>query len=441
MPETLEAPDDAQMQKPEKYSVQCLRQIHEDMQIILHEYDEMLQLCDHPQIGKYIENIIMRSVSDLEKLEDLMEKFHPGITLGEEVLEEEDPALQDAEVSPDDIVDSEATLEQEGDTDSVPADSRLENLPSEEEALEGMKRGLKTLDPKKMKSLRQKHKGMCAKCGQAQCKCYDGKSFEEQKKRGIEDAVGEGNDDLVAPEPDSISNYFGDFEPQVREAHDFLGELSNTTAFDDHSRQKSFHYHKVLESIVGAQSKKKEKGLPAGVKGGDKDPRPTPYQMQTENSHVDPTPHNRAAEQKPHSQPVYEIEPPRQTYRYGDKDMSDPSMGTQSNSSGSYTPDASAGFVNNPMTPGVKELAPHHKACHEASAYLGKMSRERAYGEPHRQEAKYHFDSLYPFLQSIDEANINTGGTGQKSLLDSLDAQLYELKALDKRLDSLLSLA
>lgn len=397
MPETLEAPDDAQMQKPEKYSVQCLRQIHEDMQIILHEYDEMLQLCDHPQIGKYIENIIMRSVSDLEKLEDLMEKYHPGITLGEEVLEEEDPALQDAEVSPDDIVDSEATLEQEGDTDSVPADSRLENLPSEEEALEGMKRGLKTLDPKKMKSLRQKHKGMCAKCGQAQCKCYDGKSFEEQKKRGVEDAVGEGNDDLVAPEPDSISNYFGDLEPQVREAHDFLGELSNTTAFDDHSRQKSFHYHKVLESIVGAQSKKKgTKGLPAGVKEED--------DVQT-------------------------------------KDMSDPSMGTQSNSSGSYTPDASAGFVNNPMTPGVKELAPHHKACQEASAYLGKMSRERAYGEPHRQEAKYHFDSLYPFLQSIDEANINTGGTGQKSLLDSLDAQLYELKALDKRLDSLLSLA
>lgn len=504
MPDTLQNPEetDTQLGKPEKYSVQCLRQIYEDLQILLHEYDEMLQLCDHPQIGKYIETLLQRHVTDLEKLEDLIEKHHPGVKLSEDVLDEEDPALVDDEISPDAIVDAEADLEEQGDTDSVPADSRLERLPDEDEVVEGMKRGLKTLDPKKTKSLIQKHKGLCKSCGKAQCKCYSSKSFEDQEKQAVENAEGEGNDDMLAPEPDSIQNYFEDAEfPQVSEAHAFLTELSGASAFDETHRQKSFHYHKVLDSIIGAQAKRGgKKNLPAGLKGAGKtklevDVHDTDQGIQKHKQREqrlveqearegianverarsgeglegynaqlaklrDKVVHgsevsndrNMAAERRLTPQEYRESvrewdQLPKearehaeylegQAARHRQKDMSNPSGGVQANSSGSYTPDAAAGFTNNPMEPGQKTLPPQYKACQDAGEYLGRMSRERAFGLRHREEAKQHAESLNPFLQSIDEANINTG---QKSLLDVWNEQLREIEALDKRLDSLIT--
>lgn len=477
MPDTLQNPEetDTQLGKPEKYSVQCLRQIYEDLQILLHEYDEMLQLCDHPQIGKYIETLLQRHVTDLEKLEDLIEKHHPGVKLSEDVLDEEDPALVDDEISPDAIVDAEADLEEQGDTDSVPADSRLERLPDEDEVVEGMKRGLKTLDPKKTKSLIQKHKGLCKSCGKAQCKCYNSKSFEDQEKQAVENAEGEGNDDMLAPEPDSIQNYFEDAEfPQVSEAHAFLTELSGASAFDETHRQKSFHYHKVLDSIIGAQAKRGgKKNLPAGLKGNDDLARKAraieakrgkldgmPHYSETGaersalrgeiladeeelmNEHGDDPAFRATADRLTSGYPDYMKGEENDPTYYGrvkpkkKKDMSNPSGGVQANSSGSYTPDAAAGFTNNPMEPGQKTLPPQYKACQDAGEYLGRMSRERAFGLRHREEAKQHAESLNPFLQSIDEANINTG---QKSLLDVWNEQLREIEALDKRLDSLIT--
>lgn len=519
MPDTLQNPEetDTQLGKPEKYSVQCLRQIYEDLQILLHEYDEMLQLCDHPQIGKYIETLLQRHVTDLEKLEDLIEKHHPGVKLSDDVLEDEDPALEDTdpalvddEVSPDAIVDAEADLEEQGDTDSVPADSRLERLPDEDEVVEGMKRGLKTLDPKKTKSLLQKHKGLCKSCGKAECKCYPSKSFEDQERQAVENAEGEGNDDMLAPEPDSLSNYFEDAEfPQVSEAHAFLTELSGASAFDEGHRMKSFHYHKVLDSIIGAQAKRGgKKNLPAGLKGAGKTkldiadhttPDPEAHRQEQEQRAArqsaerakhdiregesyedgdyihhqnvdelrDRVVHGTSVHKLPKKKPAgtyqYDVSQPtpisqrnyRDSVREWDnlsqedraaaerrdsearkKDMANPSGSVQANSSGSYTPDASAGFTNNPMEPGQKTLPPQYKACQDAGEYLGRMSRERAFGLRHREEAKQHAESLNPFLQSIDEANINTG---QKSLLDVWNEQLREIEALDKRLDSLIT--
>lgn len=124
--------NDAEGDTEEKYSAQVLRHMHENALILLEEYDSFTEQLEHEEISGHLHEKLEDLVSEIETLEEMMEKHHP----------ESEPL-------------GEGTKDMEGDEEETPveADSEEEEVPTPDEALEGM--DTKDLQNKYIKALRK----------------------------------------------------------------------------------------------------------------------------------------------------------------------------------------------------------------------------------------------------------------------------------------------
>jgi hypothetical protein len=138
----------------------------------------------------------------------------------------------------------------EADTDAVPATDTPKDVPSPDEAVEGMK-----VDPaQKKKEIKNKSekslpdaKSKCMACGKEGCEC-DKKAMPKGAKCSVGCSEGK---DMESPT-------LFDYELQsAKDAHTFLKQLSNTRDFGDEHRMKSYHFFKTLQSIASFRPKKK----------------------------------------------------------------------------------------------------------------------------------------------------------------------------------------
>jgi hypothetical protein len=74
-------PEPPQVEPTEKYSAQVLRRLHNDAQILMSEYDEMLGPLEHDGIREHVMAKLQKLTSELEAIEGLVRQHHPEITL------------------------------------------------------------------------------------------------------------------------------------------------------------------------------------------------------------------------------------------------------------------------------------------------------------------------------------------------------------------------
>ncbi len=177
---SLEQNQNAQTQEidmNEPYGAQFLRQLHDDHSVLMRHYDSLLgPLEPDSAIRKYAVGKLSNVEKDLQEMEKLFSGHYkdiPGLGGEDEEDEEENPVEEAGgetkDLTEDELQDVEGDLEnvgeelegESGDTeeDAVPdeaaiegdGDSREDEVPEPEEAVEGMK-------TKSMKSLRKKYR-------------------------------------------------------------------------------------------------------------------------------------------------------------------------------------------------------------------------------------------------------------------------------------------
>lgn len=427
VPEEMHVDDDVPEQEnipAEKLSAQFLRRAHQDLRLLMQDYDGVLGLVEHEPIAKWGTGVLEGMEGHLSEIEGLFGEHHPDLPPldgGEKDLDTSETKGGDVEESP------------EGeDTDSVPADSSEdedEEKPEPEEAVEGM--GIKMLSPAKEKQLRNKYKkcmkepnvglpgpcpgkdddkkpgkpkpkfkpkenpketvgkkSMCKDCGKPNCSCgkknFDGEDTEEETKEGgHENPHGEEKTEGDDPKGESQGGDLQDHEKSmVKEAHGFLKELGTTNSFGEEHRMKSYHYHKCMEGIASVVNQ-------AGTKDAS-----------------------------------------------GMEQAGTEQVGMEENN-----------------------LHPHRKACKDASGFFQRLSQEKAFGEPHRQEAMALHKAMEEMAgDSPDEdatgpnpgvdAEMANGNTDEKNKDDHEELDYHkhliqrdkQLEELNKRISSLVSL-
>ncbi len=235
----------------EMWGSQVARAIHKDHMALLQDYDEMLKPLENAKMRKYMEKLLV----NLEKVLSEIEELHGG-----------------------EYPDYEPIAGQK-DEDSVEADSQEEELPSEDEAVEGMEH--KQLKDKRLKDLRNKYKtkdddkwrncgrysrckprgakGVCPECGQENCTCKDQVVDEEDQPGDEEHQEKPGKEtDSAAPE----GHEPGDEEREqmqehekgyLKGAHGFLTNVLGSKEWTDQHRMDAYHFHKTLLGISGGE--------------------------------------------------------------------------------------------------------------------------------------------------------------------------------------------
>jgi hypothetical protein len=70
-----------QVEKTEQYSLQVLRRLHADANILMEEYHDMMGPLEHDGIAQHIQGKLEKLVSEIEQLEALARQHHPGAVL------------------------------------------------------------------------------------------------------------------------------------------------------------------------------------------------------------------------------------------------------------------------------------------------------------------------------------------------------------------------
>lgn len=201
---------------PEPYGAQVARRLHEDASILMKDYDEMMGLLDHEGLKGHLQKTLEGIENNMTTLEDMFSESYPHLkALGDEDDEnfetkeiddmddefvgkdiDEDMPMDD-DLPDDDIpMEDDGTLEglDEGDDEgidsdvAIPADSLDEDadIPDPDEVVEGM--ATKRLKTRK-KNLKSKKKSMNVKgkyliaYRQKGVKSWKKKSFEDESDR------------------------------------------------------------------------------------------------------------------------------------------------------------------------------------------------------------------------------------------------------------------
>ena len=355
----------------EKYSAQVLRAMHEDFSKILQDYDEMRQMLEHEGIDAHLEKALTSIAEHLEATEELFSEVHADLEplgggAGEKDLDEGES-------------ESDVAVDPEGDDDGAVPDASDDNVePSPDEVIEGMETGedeeldregksmkvkhRKALDEdedeKNEKQLRRikamrRHMKSCG-CGKENCdceKCMKARKSWHAKIKAmpgeIDGEEGVNADDESWGEKKPSKGLQSHEKAFVKDAHGFLGEVSEAQTFDDEGRNKAYHYHKTLEGIG-----------------------------QIEDSADD---------------------------AMGDPTM--PAAGKAYDDADNMPPDALAQQPGGEVEAGTKS---HRKMCKGASEYFGRLSKTRDFGDAHREEAKYWHSNLEPVAKEDEEMEPET---------------------------------
>ncbi len=411
----------------EKYSIQVLRRLHQDAMLLLEQYDEIMELLEHNEIGGYLQNKLQSLASELDEIEGLLGTHHPeaspldGMDTGEDegmeglhdegldepVIEDESmEGMEDEDMGEegmeggedemggegmDDEVDLEDQVEQTNETvpedlqDPMEASSEEEELPTPEEAIEGMRE--KSLQLRLTKALRQLYgksaKG-CGECGNMPCTC---KAFHkdlnpdgEEMHKGLDEENDGAEVEISVTTPDSNQvdrnlRRFDDHEHKtVSEARDLLKKLSDTYEFTEKERAHCLHHGLNTKDVGwdgGDTVLERAKNLVAGLHVG-KDPSWAEFKKA--------------------------------------KDLGGGDAATE------------VDLVEDSGSP-EKSYASHRRAIHDASRFLNSLAEERAFGEPHRKQSLLHYLALDeacramdPMLDQAEEAQVNHPDSNEQAM-------------------------
>jgi hypothetical protein len=363
-------------QGQEKYSAQVLRRMHEDASILLEEYDEMRGPLEHPHVDKYLQRKLEGIVSDIEEIEMMWSKHHPDNgPLG--------PSMDDVP-------------EEMGDNGTMPSDSREEELPTPDEAVEGM-----NAPPRQMKSLK---KSLCPNCNGSPCQC------EGMTKKDTELSLG--------------SNPLQDHEkPHVHEAHGFLTELGTAGIFDDESRKKSYHYHKMLGHIGWPKTGFKkdmsaDDPMPEGSSMGEVGTMRLNGNIGKKSEEI-----HGARIKKPVMLPGQKPEDPYDKDKEDKKALAYKAYGDDDYHKGyrwhKDVEEKSGDLLHDDSNASFEEqIHPHRQACRDASMFFKLLSDELAYGDPHREEAMRHAEGLRPIILDQEDPNQDEEVLAEDEVLD-----------------------
>lgn len=146
----------------EPFGAQCLRRIHEDLRILMQDYDEMMGPLEHEGVKGHLQKTLEGIEQSLTEVESLWEKHYAELPplegAGEEGEEGEEEPEEEAEAEPEeDVEDKDVDSES---TAPVGADSAEMEEPTPDEAYEASQeddRDFKALSGRKLKEVRGKY--------------------------------------------------------------------------------------------------------------------------------------------------------------------------------------------------------------------------------------------------------------------------------------------
>lgn len=410
----------------EPYSAQVLRRLHEDATTLLDEYDQMGGPLEHDEIKKHLADVCKQLVQMIEKHEGHWEKHHPdlpklpgmedggkglddeeGLEEGEDRLDSdlEDDGLEGDPMEADSAPPERATVDEaeEGSgKDAKPRREKEEKKESKKEDKEDKDKDKKKDKEKKEKAFREKRFKAAIVWGKKYLSGMNVKQMardiafgtasdlvlgsykkwlDTQKAKGIcpecgkdpcvcgkkdfEEMRGEDDTEEVT-EGDKLAPHE---KEKLKEAHDFLSEIMESHDFTDDHRMKAFHFHKALAPMG---STKESGGKDYGFEDG--------------------------------HEPGVEAD-----HQEGKKDGDFPEVDKQ---------EGAAEVHEDGKGPRMRE------AIAAASDFLLTISKERAYGEPHRQQARTHHEALKPFVEmdALDEHSEVNEPSSNKQDMDAIGA-------------------
>lgn len=240
----------------EPLGAQVLRRIHEDHSILLQEYDELINILEQEGVKSHLMTILQALAETLEATETIFQSTYahlPGMNgeIQEQSMPTEQP-MDGVEDENSEAVDEE--VESGMETPDTEADSSEEELPTPEEAIEGMKkpnpnRNKKELPVYATKELRSKYLKKCH-CKKVPCICNE-KTKDISVEEKSTDSIKEGTkSDLPEKKKKNVEFSLQNYEKSsVIGARGFLNELSGSTDWGDEQRMKSYYWHKTLDGI------------------------------------------------------------------------------------------------------------------------------------------------------------------------------------------------
>lgn len=377
----------------EKYSAQAARRVYEDLRVLMADYDRMAGPLENDDFSAYFQETLELVEDRMSTLETLWGKHHgdlPG--LDGAPTKSEDGGGEDLDV--DEMAEDDKDIDDDS-TNAVPVDSvddEPEDDTTDEESAEVMmNKMLKNLDKTREK---YKKKAMCKDCGKAGCKC---KALP--KKKGLEKEE-EGHKALTEDEVQDIKE---DIDVQSEDTEDNPAPHPEMNSDDkglkDHEVPKAQEAHQYLKEL-----------------------------SETRN---------------------YDDEMRMKSYHFhksldamgglGEEESADPMM-HKSNDMPAMED------AIDPTSTGMK-LHPHRKMCKDVGGFFRRISFEKAFGDPHRQEALVHHKNMDEMLGSYckqEEPPVDPEGevpqeadTPEVAVGDVQEKKLNQLESLLTRLETL----
>lgn len=406
----------------EKLSAQFLRRAHQDHRLLLQDYDSIINLMEHEPISKWAMKRMEGIEGTLSEIEDLFAEHHKDL-----------PPLEGVENMGGEDKDLETPETEEEDTDPVPTDSKPKEEVPEEEAVEGM--GIKSLTPEEEKTLRNKYKKGAAKC------------MKEPNVGEPGPCPGEAPNAKPKPKPQPM-------KPKDKDPRQTVGKKCMDCGKPDCSCGKKEMTEDEVPEEAEARAESKET---------------VDAEERMEEAQADPV---AAREGKLKS---HELSMVKEAHGFLGE------LGTTNNFGDEHRMksyhyhkcmEGIASVVNRAgtkSTPGSPEWAaeeaaePEHqdrKMCKAASDFFLRMSREKAFGDPHRQEAmalQKAMDGMANADPSVDDEMaagneaVDDAGTEEAGAMDekgtddheemdyhkSLEERGRRLEELTKRLSTL----
>lgn len=238
-----EGPAGESPEEVEKYSAQVIRRMHQDAQILLEEYEDMREHLEHPEVDGHVQKKLESLVDELEQLETMFTTHHPEASplegMGGGMGGEPEMGGAGAEEATPEPSDAQAGNE------VMEADSADEDLPTPDEAVEGM--GVKALRGQYIKALRSYYKRMPGEDAGKASATKDKKSKKSFPEMQTETQAAE----VTTPQQRGLTaaKLAEHEKAHVKDAHGFLKGISTASALESGHKMEAYHFAKVLEPI------------------------------------------------------------------------------------------------------------------------------------------------------------------------------------------------
>ncbi len=273
----------------------------------------------------------------------------------------------------------------------------------------------------KVKKLNGKvrRKSICPECGKDPCICNKKNLRRRVKADDPESKEKEADEDVEVTEPEENETESQEMklEPhekeQVDSAKEYLGEVAQTKDFTDAHRMHAFHHHMNLGQIG---SKSATGGAIGGAIGGLGGPISGAIgggiggSMSMDDEDMEG---KTIKPYKPYSRKDF----PEMDRVIQEAEVPEPS--------------------SNPQDVPQDEMHPHIQAIMGAHDFLGRLSQEKAFGDPHRHEAAYHYKALDEVsqMQGADEqVDVNEPESNpQDTPEESEDQDINDVGQIDEK--------